>query len=159
VTTPGQRRGSPGVRDGLVSNLVGAGLAVAVGVVVGCGGALLGLLVAGRPQALGAVLGAGLMTAFYAFGAVTVSLVAAYAPRASLLVALLTYVLQVAALALVLARVQASSASAQTLDVAWVGGAVVAATVAWLVVLVVRTVRSTPATRKADRVSEEGVRW
>jgi ATP synthase protein I len=142
-----------------VSNLVAAGLAVAVGVGVACAGAVLGLLVAGRPQALGAALGAGLVTAFYVFGTVTVSLVAAYAPRASLLVALLTYVLQVAALALVLARVQSSPAGEQTLDVAWVGGAVVVATVTWLVVLVVRTVCSTPPAREADRVSEDGVRW
>ncbi len=144
-----------------MSNLVGAGLVVAVGAAVALGGALLGLGVAGRPQALGAVLGAGLMTAFYLFGTVTVSLVAAYAPRASLLVALLTYVLQVGALALVLAQVQAatSTGSAEpTPDVAWTGGAVVVATVAWLLLLVVRALRSTPGPGSASaQVSEEGV--
>lgn len=143
-----------------MSNLVGAGLVVAVGAGVALGGALLGLGVAGRPQALGAVLGAGLMTAFYLFGTVTVSLVAAYAPRASLLVALLTYVLQVGALALVLARVQAATSTGSagaTPDVAWTGGAVVVATVAWLVLLVVRALRSTSRPVAESQVSEEGV--
>jgi ATP synthase protein I len=158
VTTEEIDRRGAEVRDGLVTNLVGAGLAVAVGAVVAAGGGLLGLGVAGRPQALGAVLGAGLMTAFYLFGTVTVSLVAAYAPRASLLVALLTYVLQVGALALVLARVQASASAGATVDVGWVGGAVVVATVAWLVLLLVRAVRSTPSPGRDPRpVSRDGV--
>ncbi len=158
VSAEEHSRAGQGVRDGLVSNLVGAGLVVAVGAAVAAGGVLLALATAGRPQALGAVLGAGLMSAFYLFGTVTVSLVAAYAPRASLLVALLTYVLQVGALALVLAEVQASPASGSTLDVAWTGGAVVVATVAWLVLLVVRAVRSTPRPEPpSSSVSEKGV--
>ena len=143
-----------GVRAGLADGLVGAGLAVVVGAVVAGAGAGLGLAVGGRPQALGAVLGAGLMTAFYLVGTVTVALVTAYAPRASLLVALLTYVLQVAALALVLARVQSTAAAGASLDVAWVGGAVVVATVVWLVLLVVRALRAAP---RADHVSGPGV--
>jgi ATP synthase protein I len=147
VSGDGRRAGTPGVRDGLVSNLVGAALVLAVGATVAGGGAVLGLLLDGRPQALGAVLGAGLMTGFYLFGTVTISLVAAYAPRASLLVALLTYVVQVGALALVLARVQRSSGARGSIDVAWTGGAVVVATVAWLVVLVVRAVRGTAPAR------------
>ena len=131
-----------GVQEGLTVNLVGAGSVVAVGAAAAAAGAALGAVVAERPQVLGAVLGAGLVTGFYAFGAVTVALVAAYAPRASLLVALLTYVLQVGALALVLARVQAAAATGSTLDVTWTGGAVVVATVAWLVLLVVRALRT-----------------
>jgi ATP synthase protein I len=149
-----QAREDPrGVRAGLAVNLAAAGLAVAVGVLVGGIGAALGLAVGGRPQALGAVLGAGLMTGFYVFGTVTVSLVAAYAPRASLLVALLTYVLQVGVLALVLAEVQRAAArggAGPAVDVAWAGGAVVVATVVWLVLLVVRALRSVPP------VSERG---
>jgi ATP synthase protein I len=147
VSGDGRRAGTLRVRDGLVSNLVGAALVVAVGATFAGGGAVLGLLLDGRPQALGAVLGAGLMTGFYLFGTVTISLVAAYAPRASLLVALLTYVVQVGALALVLARVQRSSGARGSIDVAWTGGAVVVATVAWLVVLVVRAVRGTAPAR------------
>ena len=147
-----QRAPSPGVRDGLTSNLVGAALAVAVGAAVAIAGALLGSSLAGRPQALGAVLGAGLMTGFYVFGTVTVSLVTAYAPRASLLVALLTYTLQVGALALVLARVDGSGMLGEALDARWVGGAVVTATVAWVALLVLLALRSVPR-----RVSESGV--
>ncbi len=161
VTTARPPGAAAEVREGLASNLVGSALVVAVGAAVALGGALLGLGVAGRPQALGAVLGAGLMTAFYLFGTVTVSLVTAYAPRASLLVALLTYVLQVGALALVLARVQAASSTGSAgarPDVAWTGGAVVVATVAWLVLLVVRALRSTPRpVPESAQVSEEGV--
>ena len=148
----------PTVRDGLAVNLRGAGLVLAVGVAVATAGAGLGLAVAGRPEALGAVLGAGLMTGFYLFGTVTVALVAAYAPRASLLVALLTYVVQVGALALVLAEVQASAAAGSTLDVAWVGGTVVVATVVWLVLLVVRALRGVPPMPDgvSDAVSDAG---
>ena len=142
-----------GVRAGLADGLVGAALAVVVGGVVAAAGAGLGLAVGAGLQALGAVVGAGLMTAFYLVGTVTVALVTAYAPRASLLVALLTYVLQVAALALVLAEVQSSAGAGRVLDVAWVGGAVVVATVVWLVLLVVRALRSVP---RADRVSGAG---
>ena len=142
-----------GVRAGLADGLLSAALAVVVGAVVAGAGAGLGLAAAGPPQALGAVLGAGLMTAFYLLGTVTVALVTAYAPRASLLVALLTYVLQVAALALVLAEVQASEEAGTAVDVAWVGGAVVVATVLWLVLLVVRALRGAP---HADRVPGAG---
>ena len=151
MTTEDSRQA--GVRQGLADGLVGAGLAVVVGAAVAGAGAVLGLAVAGRPQALGATLGAGLMTAFYLVGTVTVALVTAYAPRASLLVALLTYVLQVAALALVLAEVQASAEADASVDVTWVGGAVVVATVLWLLLLVVRALRSVP---RADRVSGAG---
>jgi ATP synthase protein I len=132
------------VQEGLAANLGGVALLVVVGLVVAAAGAGLGLLVGGGPQALGAVLGAALTTGFYVFGTVTVSLVAAYAPRASLLVAMLTYLLQVAALALVLAAVQESPAAGSTVDVAWTGGTVVVSTVLWLVVLVTRALRSVP---------------
>ena len=146
------RPSDAGVRDGLEGSLVGAGLLVVVGLVVAGAGAALGAAVGGRPQVLGAVLGSGLVTVCCLFGAVTVSLVAAYAPRASLLVALLTYLLQVGVLALVLARVQAhvqdrqraASAGEPVLDPQWVGGAVVVATVVWVVLLVVRALRSDP---------------
>ncbi len=144
MTTEDLHRPGAGVAEGLAVNLVGSGLVVAVGAAVAGGGALLALGVAGRPQALGALLGAALVTGFYLFGSLTVSLVAAYAPRASLLVALLTYTLQVGALALVLARVQGSGALQARVDVQWVGGAVVVATVAWLVLLVVMAVRTVP---------------
>jgi len=131
------------VREGLAVNLVGSALVLAVGTAVAAAGGLLGLAVAGRPQALGAVLGAGVMTGFYLFGTVTVALVTAYAPRASLLVALLTYTLQVGALALLLAAVQASEPGLPV-DVRWAGAAVVASTVVWLLVIVVRAVRTVP---------------
>ena len=149
MTTSGPTGGppsGPGIAEGLSVNLVGSGLVVAVGAAVAGAGVLLALGVAGRPQAVGALLGAGLVTGFYLFGSLTVSLVAAYAPRASLLVALLTYTLQVGALALVLARVQRSGALGVSIDAQWVGGSVVVATVAWLTVLVVRTVRTVPRT-------------
>ena len=162
MTTEDQPRRGPGVREGLTANLVGAALLLAVGAAVAASGALLGMGVAGRPQALGAVLGAGLVTGCCAFGAVTVSLVTAYAPRASLLVALLTYTLQVGALALVLAGVQGSSALRSSVDVAWTGGAVVTTTVVWLAVLVVTALRGVPRPREApgrasSPVSERGV--
>jgi ATP synthase protein I len=144
VTSP-ERSPATSVRDGLTANLVGVGLVVVVGMSVAALGGALGLAVGGRPQALGAVVGAGVTAGVSAFGTLTISVVAAYAPRASLLVALLTYALQVAVLALVLAAVQDSPVARSTLDVAWVGTAVVVTTVLWLVLLVVRALRSVPA--------------
>ena len=142
MTVTGPPRRGEDVR-GLAVNLAGVGLVAAVGAVVMAAGAALGLAVGGRPQALGAVLGAALVTGSYVFGLLAVSLVAAYAPRASLLVALLTYVVQVAALALVLTEVQASR-EGSGVDPRWTGGAVVVATVVWLVLLVVRALRTVP---------------
>ena len=82
---------------------------------------------------------------FFSFGAVSVNLVATVAPRASMLVALMTYTLQVLMLALVLVAVSRSGASPETLDVRWLAGAVIAGTLVWMGALLVGTARSVRA--------------
>jgi len=76
--------------------------AALVTLALGLVGALLGALLSGTPAAVGAALGAGIVLVFFGTGAVVVNAVAAVSPAASLLVALLTYTLEVALVALAL---------------------------------------------------------
>jgi ATP synthase protein I len=99
---------------------------------VGLLSALLGALASGSPAALGALLGAGVVLVFFATGAVVVNAVASVSPAASLLVALLTYTLEVALVALVLTGLDRSGLVGDTVDRTWVGGTVIAATLVWL---------------------------
>jgi ATP synthase protein I len=94
------------------------------------------------PQALGAIVGLVVVAGFFAFGTLTMSLVSRVAPTASLLVALLTYVLQVLVLGLLFVGLTRSGATEQALDPRWLGGAVIGSTLAWTVWLVVREVRT-----------------
>ncbi len=94
------------------------------------------------PQALGALSGLVMVAGFFGFGTLTVSLVSRVAPAASLLVALLTYTLQVLLLGLVFVALTSSGTTQEALDPRWLGGTVVAATLAWTVWLVLREVRT-----------------
>ena len=116
---------------------LGAGLGVvsALAVVAVGSAALLG----GRPQLLGALVGAALVAGFFLFGGLSVGLVVAFAPRASLLVALLTYTLQVAVLAGVFAAL--SRSASETVDLSWVSGTVITGTIAWVAALVATALR------------------
>ena len=67
---------------------------------LGLAAALLGALTSGSAAAYGALVGTVLVVAVFGFGTFTVNAVAALLPAASLLVALLTYTLQVVAMAL-----------------------------------------------------------
>jgi hypothetical protein len=99
-------------------------------------------LMSGASGASGAAIGAGMVLVFFGFGAVTVNAVAALSPAASLLVALLTYVLQVVAVGLVFLALDASGALGSTVDAGWVAGTVIVATLCWLVAQVVAATRS-----------------
>jgi ATP synthase protein I len=128
--------------------------ALAVTVVVGLAAALAALVFGGRPQLVGVLAGAGLVVAFFLFGALSTSVVAALAPRISLVVALLTYTLQVVLLALVLVVVQRSDAGGRTLDVSWLAGTVIVATLCWTAALVTDALRSTD--RSTEHVTSAG---
>jgi ATP synthase protein I len=118
----------PGLGRALVSTVV---LGVVLGVVAQLG--------EGRPALLGTVVGMALVWGFFLFGALNTGLAAAYAPRASMLVALLTYTVQVVALALVLVAISRSGMAEDTLDVRWLGGTVILGTLVWTGALVVNT--------------------
>lgn len=118
-----------GPRKGL-SPLVGA---LASGVVV-----LLVLVVAaalstGRTGVIGAGTGGVLTLAVFALGIAAVSFVARLVPGASLLVALLTYALQLLVLALVVAAIDRADVDGETLSRGWFAAAVIAVTLAWVV--------------------------
>jgi ATP synthase protein I len=117
------------------------GLRQALAATVAAGGvlALAAALAEGRAALAGVALGTLLVCGFFLFGALNTALAAAYAPRASMLVALLTYVVQVVALGLVLAAVARSGLSERELDVRWLGGTVIVGTLVWTGALVVRT--------------------
>ena len=93
----------------------------------------------GPPQALGAVLGALLVAGFFLFGTLGTSAVAAYVPQAALVVALLTYTLQVLLLAAVLVAVSRSAQAREALDVRWLAGTVIVGTFGWMTALLVKS--------------------
>lgn len=104
-----------------------ASLAAAGGLVVAAAGAL-----AGESGALlGALAGTAMVVAVMLGGAVVVDLAAGVLPAAALLVALLTYTLQVVVLGAVLVALQRSGLLEGTLDRRWLGGAAIVAVLAW----------------------------
>jgi ATP synthase protein I len=99
-------------------------------------------LTAGSAATLGALIGCLLVLGFFGLGGTVVNLVASVSPTASLLVALLTYTLEVVALGAVLVALRRSGALAETVDAAWVGLVVIGATLVWLVAQIIAEVRS-----------------
>jgi ATP synthase protein I len=92
----------------------------------------LAALVSGSPAALGASIGCVMVLVFFGVGAVTMDVVATVSPAASLLVALLTYTLQVLAVGIVFVALDASDALGATVHAGWLSGAVIVATFVWL---------------------------
>ena len=98
-----------------VSTLVRASAAAAV---IGLAIALVALVVAGGAGFLAAMIGAVVVVAVLFSGALVVTVVADLMPAASLLVALMTYTLQMALLALVLIPLSRTEWSSRELDAA-----------------------------------------
>ena len=69
----------------------------------------------------------------FALGVAAVGFVARLLPGASLLVALMTYALQLLVLALVVAAIDGADLSAETLARGWFAAAVIAVTLTWVV--------------------------
>jgi ATP synthase protein I len=104
----------------------------AITAVLGAATALVGALVAGRPAATGALVGTALVVLVATGGTLVVNAVAGVLPSASLLVALLTYLLQLVLLLLGFVALERSGMLGDTLDRSWVGGAAIGATLVWL---------------------------
>jgi ATP synthase protein I len=116
--------------------------ALALTALLGTGGAAIAALTGhGRPQVLGALAGAVLVGVFFLFGALTTGFVAAHAPQISLVVALMTYTLQVLLLAVVLVGVSRSERLGEALDERWLGGSVLVGALAWTGALVAGAMR------------------
>src|SRR6478672_11454159 len=118
-----------GPRQGLspVLGALGAGVVAVLVLLVVAG------LVDGRPAVVGVATGGVLTLVVFALGLAVVGVVARLLPSASLLVALMTYVLQLLVLALVVAAIDGSGADATTLARGWFAAAVIAVTLAWVV--------------------------
>lgn len=119
----------PGPRTGL-SPLLGAVAAGAVAVLV--------LVVAaavmdGRAAVVGAASGGVLTLVVFALGIAVVSAVARLMPSASLLVALMTYALQLLVLALCITAIDRAGVGPETLARGWFAAGVIAVTLLWMV--------------------------
>jgi hypothetical protein len=114
----------------------------AVALVAGGALVLVGALADGAPAAYGALVGVGLALAVLLGGALVVDLVASLLPAASLLVALLTYTLEVVVMALVFVGLSGSGLLDATLSRGWLGAGVIATTLVWLVGQVLLTTRA-----------------
>lgn len=117
-------------------------LAGATTLVLAVVAATLGGVLTGAPAALGASIGWAMVLAFFGLGALTMDVVATVSPAASLLVALLTYSLQVVAVGVVFLALDASDALGTTVHAGWLAGSVIAATLVWLTAQTVAATRS-----------------
>lgn len=117
-------------RDPGLGVLLAAALgAVPVGMLVVASGAV----VDGRPAALGAAVGAGLALTVLVTGSFVVHVVAHLMPSASLLVALLTYGLQLVVLTAALASLDRTGALGDEMRPGWLAAGLAAVTLAWVV--------------------------
>jgi ATP synthase protein I len=129
----------------------GVGPALVVTLLVGLTASVLALVTGGGAQLVGALAGTAMVAVFFVFGMVNTALAAAYAPRVALVVALLTYTLQVVVLGVVLVAVSRSGLTPDRLDVRWLAGTVIVGALGWTVALVLDALRST------DHITSEEV--
>lgn len=127
TTARSSRRQSP-TRTPRVLAGAAAGLVAAVAFAT-----LVAALTAGRPAALGVALGGSVALAFFLFGSGTVMVATRIAPQASLLVALMTFTLQVVLVAAVFATLGSSGAVGSTISAPALAIGVLVAAGAWIV--------------------------
>jgi ATP synthase protein I len=99
-------------------------------------------LVQGTPAVLGAAIGLALVWGYFGFGALVVAAVSAVAsPAVTLLVSLLTYLLQVLLAGVVFVVVSRSALLERSVDARWLAGAVIVGTLVWVTGQIVGTMR------------------
>ncbi|MDQ3615795.1 MAG: hypothetical protein M3393_04060 [Actinomycetota bacterium] len=103
---------------------------------------LVSALVAGAPAALGAAIAVVMVCLFFALGAMVLDVVTTVAPAASLLVALLTYTLNVVLVGIAFISLSHSGALAGPVDAQWLGGTVIVCTLVWTLAQVVSSTRT-----------------
>lgn len=120
------------------SALLGAAfLAFCLGVAT----AVTGAVVSGRPALLGAIIGTLIIVGVFGLGSMAVDLVSRVMPAMSLLVALMTYLLQVVLMAVIFLELSRSGALDSAVDARWLAGVVIAGTLTWMVAQVILTTR------------------
>jgi ATP synthase protein I len=127
-------RSSP--REARPYGVAALGVAVLAGSVSGAVVSVLAVFLDGSPGLLGALAGAGVTLLVLATGFATVDLVAGLLPGASLVVAMLTYTLQVVLLAALLAVLRGADDIEQTLTPGWFAAGVITVALTWTVCLV-----------------------
>ncbi|MGZ5418136.1 MAG: hypothetical protein ACXWDI_13230 [Nocardioides sp.] len=137
TTAPQTTRSGP--RPGSVGPVVlkALGTTLAVGLILG----LVAGLTGGAPAVIGVAVGTLMVCLFFALGAIVLDVVATLAPAASLLIALLTYTLKVVLIGLVFVGLKRSGLLEDSIDARWLGGAVIAGTLAWLAAQVFASTR------------------
>jgi ATP synthase protein I len=103
---------------------------------------LVGGLADGSQGALGALAGGGITFALLVFGLTTVIAGSRLAPHASMLIALMTFLLQVGLVAIVFVALGSSVLVGTTLSSGWLAAGVIVTAVAWMVGHLVGTARS-----------------
>lgn len=90
----------------------------------------------------GALVGGAVALSFFAFGSFSVNLIARVMPAASLIVALMTYVLQVVMVGAVFLALEQSGVFDSALDDRWVAAGVIVGTFAWMVAQIIFTMKA-----------------
>ena len=134
MTTESKQDTRPGVTVLLV--------AAATAVVVGLAMTVVAALVSGSVAALSVAAGVGLVVSVVSFGAFTLNTVATVMPGATVLVALVTYALQLVVMAAVILTLARSGLFEETLDRRWLGGGVAMATLAWMIAQIVSATKA-----------------
>lgn len=134
--------------------------AAAVTTVVGVLVVVVAALAGGESAAYGALVGAAIALVILSSGAFAVDTVARLMPVASLLVALLTYTMQVLLMLVVFVGLNRSGALDETLDREWLGGAIIAVVLGWSFAHLTASAKAripafdTPDSRSANPSSE-----
>jgi len=110
-------------------------LALTVG--LGLVALLVAVLTTGSSGAAGVGVGLATVCSFFGLGTVVLALVAAVSPAASLLVALLTYTLQVVLVGLLFVALRRSGALGTSIDAGWLSGTLIVGTLVWITAQVV----------------------
>lgn len=124
MTTESKQDARPGA-----TVLVGAAVGGLIAVVALAG---VGYVIDGRPAGLGAFVGGLVALAIFTFGTVTVHVVSGVLPAVSLLMALLTYALQLVLLLVALTALDRAGLVGETLARGWLAAGIIAATFAWM---------------------------
>lgn len=111
--------------------------ALALGVIA----AAIAALVSGSAAGLGALVGTVIVVLVFVGGASVVNMVAGISPAASLMVALLTYLLQIVLMAVILFAISGSGLVPDVLNAYWLTGAIILGTLGWMVFQIILTTR------------------
>ena len=106
-------------------------VAAAATTVVGLLLVVVAALASGSPGAYGALVGTAIAVLVFCFGAFAVDAVARLMPVASLLVAMLTYTMQVLLMLVVFVGLNRAGVLDDELDRSWLGGAIIVAVLVW----------------------------